>query len=152
MQEKVQLGMSAKRQKRTSSTPALSGSLPCYARSAITALFSCCSEPDPAQGEGNARLRNAATNRKEVAMIDFESSPVASIDGLRALYAQPNERVAKNRLTMSTRLGAHSSPVRHFWFLQREADKVSTARPRAISRLRASCRGRSDAVHTGPSR
>jgi predicted pyridoxine 5'-phosphate oxidase superfamily flavin-nucleotide-binding protein len=28
---------------------------------------------------------------------------------------------------MSTRLGAHSSPPRHFWFWQQEADKVSSS-------------------------
>ncbi|MGB8014549.1 MAG: MSMEG_1061 family FMN-dependent PPOX-type flavoprotein [Pseudolabrys sp.] len=38
-------------------------------------------------------------------MIDFESSPVASIDGLRALYAQPNERVAKKPLDHVNEVG-----------------------------------------------
>ncbi len=83
----------------------------------------------------------------------LNSSPVASIDGLRQFYAQPNERVARNRLTMSTRLGAHSSPLRHFWFLQREADKVSICSPKGDHPGFVQVAiGRSDAVHTGPSR
>ena len=39
-------------------------------------------------------------------MTDFESSTVASIDGLRGLHAQP-KRVAKKPLDHVTRLGAH---------------------------------------------
>ena len=38
-------------------------------------------------------------------MTDFESSTVASIDGLRALYAQPNERVAKKPLDHVNEVG-----------------------------------------------
>ena len=38
-------------------------------------------------------------------MTDFESSVVASIDGLRALYAQPNERVAKKPLDHVNEVG-----------------------------------------------
>ena len=38
-------------------------------------------------------------------MTDFESRTVASIDGLRALYAQPNERVAKKPLDHINEVG-----------------------------------------------
>ena len=38
-------------------------------------------------------------------MTDFESSTVASTDGLRALYAQPNERVAKKPLDHVNEVG-----------------------------------------------
>jgi PPOX class probable FMN-dependent enzyme len=78
---------------------------PCRVTLAAQSLLYFRVVRDPAQGEGNARLRNAALNRKEVAMIDFESSPVASIDGLRALYAQPNERVAKKPLDHVNEVG-----------------------------------------------
>src|SRR4029078_9094722 len=67
--------MSTKGQKRTSSTQARWGILGAQSL--------------------DAHLRNAALHRKEVAMTDFESSIVTSADGLRALYAQPSERVAK---------------------------------------------------------
>src|SRR6478609_3560319 len=38
-------------------------------------------------------------------MTDFENSVVASIDGLHALYAQPNERVAKKPLDHVNEVG-----------------------------------------------
>jgi uncharacterized protein len=38
-------------------------------------------------------------------MTDFESSVVGSIDGLRALYAQPNDRVAKKPLDHVNEVG-----------------------------------------------
>src|SRR5262245_2912429 len=61
-----------------------------------------------------AKETRPCVNRKEVAMTDFESI-VTSIDSLRALYAQPIDALPRNRLTMSTRLGAHLLPPRHFW-------------------------------------
>src|SRR6478672_11852206 len=54
----------------------------------------------------------------------------------------------RNRLTMSMRLAALLSPLRHFWYLRLAADKVWTARPGRSARLCSSSRRRSDTVHT----
>src|SRR6476659_1756933 len=77
--------MSTKGQKRTSSTQARWGILGAQSL--------------------DAHLRNAALNRKEVAMTDFKRSIVTSIDGLRTLYAQPNERVAKKPINHVNEVG-----------------------------------------------
>jgi hypothetical protein len=67
-------------------------------------------------------------------MTDFENSIVTSIDSLRTLYAQPIERIAKKQLDHVNEAGRAFIAPRLFWFLQPEADKVSTAHPKAISR------------------
>ena len=67
-------------------------------------------------------------------MTDFESSIVTSIDSLRALYAQPIERIAKKQLDHINEAGRAFIAASPFSFSQQEANKVSTARPKATSR------------------
>jgi hypothetical protein len=66
-------------------------------------------------------------------MPDFDNSIVTSIDTLRALYAQPIERIAKKQLDHVNEAGRAFIAASLFLFLRLEANKVSTARLRAIS-------------------
>ena len=86
-------------------------------------------------------------------MTDIESSIVTSIDGLQALYVQPNERVAKKPLDHVNEVGRAFIAASPFLVLATGSRQGLDCSPKGDQPgFRASCRRWSDAVHTGPSR
>ena len=61
-----------------------------------------------------------------------EGGTVRSIDALRALYAEPVERIAKKALNHVSDVGRAFIAASPFWFWQPQAKKASTAHRRAI--------------------
>src|SRR5262245_22914591 len=86
-------------------------------------------------------------------MTGFESNMVTSIDGLRTLYAQPIERIAKKQLDHVNEAGRAFIAASPFLVIATASQQVSRLlaqrRPAGFCR---SCRRRSDTVHTRPSR
>ena len=82
-------------------------------------------------------------------MTGFESSMVTSIDGLRTLYAQPVERIAKKQLDHVNEAGRAFIAASPFLVLatasQQGSRLLAQRRPAGFCR---SCRRRSDAVET----